>query len=143
VYDMYHVLEPEVAGGLGPRTVMGASTHPPVVSKLHYQLDGWLGDELLESFPCFVVTENMRTLIETCEPTGCSFDVVELSVSEQFMELYGNRIIPNFWWLKINGKAGHDDFGISNQNELVVSERVVRIMREAQLDNCDIDEYQN
>jgi hypothetical protein len=43
----YFYVEPEVAGGLGERTVMDRSTHPPVVKRLHYQLEGWLGDAIL------------------------------------------------------------------------------------------------
>ena len=51
----YVYIEPEVAGGLGDHTVMDRSVHPPIVSKLHYQMEGWLGDALLESFPVFIV----------------------------------------------------------------------------------------
>lgn len=43
----YFYIEPEVAGGLGRNTVMNRAVHPPVVSKLHYHFDGWLGDVLL------------------------------------------------------------------------------------------------
>ncbi|MEM6568382.1 MAG: hypothetical protein AAF957_08220 [Planctomycetota bacterium] len=44
----FHTLEPEVAGDLGPRTVADTSTHPPAVSRLHYEFAGWLADSLLE-----------------------------------------------------------------------------------------------
>ena len=51
----YYAIEPEVAGGLGPNTVMNRTLHPPAVSKLHYNLDGWLGDVLLETFPALLL----------------------------------------------------------------------------------------
>ena len=44
----YHIVEPEVAGGVGPHTVMDRRAHPPVVTKLHYEFEVWLGDELLK-----------------------------------------------------------------------------------------------
>ena len=57
---MFHTLEPEVAGGFGEQTILDNSTHPPDVKWLHYVLDGWLGDDILESFPCYIVTERLR-----------------------------------------------------------------------------------
>ena len=56
----YHCVEPEVAGGWGENTQF---TRTPgrsvVVRRLHYSFDGWLGDELIESTPCYIVTERM------------------------------------------------------------------------------------
>ena len=57
---MYYFIEPEVAGGWGGNTIADTSVHPPKISKLHYQFDGWLGDDLLESFPCFIVSESLK-----------------------------------------------------------------------------------
>lgn len=47
----YYRLEPEVAGELGSGTVMDVSRHPPLVSHLQFKFQGWLGDDLLETFP--------------------------------------------------------------------------------------------
>lgn len=44
----FYSLEPEVAGSLGPGTVMDTAVHPPRVHKLHYESDGWSGDDILE-----------------------------------------------------------------------------------------------
>jgi len=70
----YYYIEPEVAGGLGNDTVMNRSVHPPVVTKLHYQFDGWLGDVLLESSPCFIVTELAKQKLQDARLTGATFD---------------------------------------------------------------------
>lgn len=40
----YFYLEPEVSGGLGDDAIMDTGVHPPVVTRLHYEFDGWLGD---------------------------------------------------------------------------------------------------
>jgi len=136
---MHFSLEPEVAGGFGENTIIDHTTHPPDVKRLHYELDGWLGDDLLESFPCYIVTDRIKIAIDDVAETGFDFDDVEITTSEQFHELYSDREIPTFWWLKVSGEAGVDDFGISADNCLVVSERVLSAVREnGILLNCEI-----
>ncbi len=125
----YFYIEPEVAGGLGTNTVMNRNVHPPAVSKLHYHFDGWLGDALLESFPCFIITETAAQRLQLAGMTGVSFDEMETSTSEQFQELYPNRQLPKFVWLKVEGKPGRDDFGVASDGRLVVSERALEFLR--------------
>ena len=43
----YYHLEPEVAGGIGERTVLDRSGPRLRATSLHYEFDGWLGDDLL------------------------------------------------------------------------------------------------
>jgi hypothetical protein len=45
---MQYILEPEVSGEIGERTVIDSSVHPPIVSYLHFVFMGWLGDDLIE-----------------------------------------------------------------------------------------------
>ena len=75
----YFCIEPEVAGGLGQNVEMDRSVHPPVVDKLHYEFDGWLGDELLETFPCFIVTEGAMKRLQLIHATGIKFDQAEVT----------------------------------------------------------------
>lgn len=138
----YFALQPEVAGGLGENTVLDASTHPPAVSKLHYSFDGWLGDELLESFPCYIVTARLRDVLEQATATGCKFADVEVTKSETFEELYPGRALPEFFWLQVDGRAGADDFGVSEDFQLVVSQPTLLLMQsKANLSHCDIEPY--
>jgi len=135
---MFYELAPEVAGHLGPDSIMDTSRHPPIVHVLHYEFDGWSGDELIESFPCFIVTDNLKQLIERAKPTGCSFGSVNVSTSEEFEELYPGRNLPSFSWLMIGGVAGRDDFGISATNGLIVSERLLQVLKCGRLEHCDV-----
>ncbi len=126
----YHVVEPEVAGGWGKNTVFTRTPgKPTVVHKLHYQFDGWLGDELLESTPCYIVTERLAHEIERAQLTGVRFDEVEVTTSDQFKELYPNRQLPKFVWLQVEGKPGQDDFGIAPGLRFVVSERALELLK--------------
>jgi hypothetical protein len=134
----YYTLEPEVAGGIGPRTVMDRSTHPPIVTTLHYVMDGWLGDELLEGFPVFIVTQRLGVAIKHAGLTGVRTEEVQLTVSDEFQELYPKRPIPPFFWLKITGKPGVHDFGMSKNHRLVISDRALQLMR---LRHCGITDF--
>ena len=92
----YKYIEPEVAGGFGTETVLNANVHPPVVERLHYEFQGWLGDDLLESFPCFIVTEQLANEISFQKLTGIFFDDVKITTSELFSELYPEKSFLNF-----------------------------------------------
>ena len=134
----YYALDPEVAGELGNNIVMDVSVHPPLVSKLHYKLDAWLGDDLIQSFPCYLVTEHLRKHIEKFSLVGVSFAPVELELSANFKELHPSKVVPNFEWLKIFGKVGKDDFGVEAEGRLVVSERALKSLKKFALEHCNI-----
>ena len=91
-------LEPEVAGEIGDGTVMDTSLHPPEVSKLVYRMMSWLGDALLESFPCYVVTGAVAADLGSSELSGFVLDDVEIEVDRQFTELYPNGCISGAEW---------------------------------------------
>src|SRR5262249_3620031 len=120
----FYCLKPEVAGGIGPGTVMDRSVSPPRVERLHYVFDGWSGDELLTSFPCLIVTERLAKEIERLNASGVRFANVEITRSSQFEELQPDEPLPEFRWLQVFGMPGQDDFGSSKKNRLVVSERI-------------------
>lgn len=137
----YFYIEPEVAGGMGKNTVMNRGVHPPIVSKLHYHFDGWLGDQLLESFPCFIASELVKQRIQEARFTGMDFDQVEITVSEQFQELYPNRQLPKFVWLKVEGIAGQDDFGTAPDARLIASERALELLQGLGISHASVTEF--
>jgi hypothetical protein len=137
----YFLIEAEVAGGFGPNTVLDRSVHPPIVNRLHYQFDGWLGDVLLESFPSFIVSGDARNKLLESDVTGARFDEVEISTSEQFRELYPERRLPQFAWLQVIGKAGQSDFGTTENGRLVISECALDVLKELGLSNAVIDPF--
>lgn len=137
----YYLLEPEVAGGFGPRSVfLDVKARPPRVSKFNYEFDVWPGDPLLEAVGCYVVTEPLEDKIAAMHPTGVSFATVEVSKSGEFEDRYPSRELPRFVWLQVTGKAGQDDFGLS-RTRLVVSERILNVLKESGVTHCDIAEF--
>ena len=136
----YYELEPEVAGGFGEGSIVDSSVHPPIVKRLHILFDGWLGDQLLETFPCFVVTRELASEIRKKTLSGYDLDDVEVEKSDQFKDLYGERSLPDFCWLKVCGEPGNSDFGINDKFTLIVSERALDLIRTG-LKNCDIKNW--
>jgi hypothetical protein len=126
----YYVLEPEVAGGWGKNTVFTRTAgRPVVVHRLHYEFDGWLGDELVESTPCYLVTKRLSDEIARAQLTGAVFDEVEVTTSDEFKELHPDRVLPNWLWLKADGVPGVDDFTIGLGSRLIVSEALALLKR--------------
>jgi hypothetical protein len=124
----YYFIEPEVAGGLGPQTVMEEGPNRPTVTDLHYVFDGWLGDEIVESTPCFIVTGRLADNIRDNGLTGTSTATVRIGRSETFDELYADRGLPEFVWLKVGGERNTDDFFVADDGRLVISERALRVI---------------
>src|SRR3954469_16036308 len=108
----YYVVEPEVAGRWGDNIVLDHSVEPVRVERLHYQFDGWLGDELLASHPVYICTAQVGTALEAAGLSGFRLSDVEVSRSSQFRELHPGRKLPPFRWLQVRGEAERDDFGL-------------------------------
>jgi len=88
-----------------------------------------LGDAILESFPAFIVIEEAKETLLEMGATGATFDDVEVSVTDQFEELYPGRTLPSFAWLKPEGQAGQDDIGVAADGRLVISQRALDALR--------------
>src|SRR6266478_5914831 len=89
-----YVLGPEVAGGWGVETVADITRHPPVVHKLHYEFQGWLGDDIVESFPAILVTRRLADAIEQERLTGAGFDEAKVTTDPQFERLHPDVANP-------------------------------------------------
>jgi hypothetical protein len=138
---MFKSIEPEVAGGIGADTKLDTTVHPPTVYQLHYEFGGWLRNDIVESFPCFIVTENLKEAILKSRLSGVDFDYVKVTTSNEFDELYPGLVLPPFNWMKILGKAGEDDFGISDKLLLVISEKAYNLLSLFDISAADVHDY--
>lgn len=134
---MSYVLEPEVAGGWGPGTDADTSVHPPLVRRLVYQFEDWFGDDLLETFPCFVVTTRLAEAIRKSQLTGYSLEPIAITISEQFVERNPRCILPDFHILRAHGKGS--DFWIGEDYRLVVSDAAFDLLGNFSLKHCMVD----
>ena len=136
----YFRLIPEVPGQLGPKTKMDTTIHPPKVEHLHFVFYGWEGDELIECFPVFLVSEKLLKRLNESNLTGLiPNDNFEISYSEEFLLLYPDREMPIFLWVMINREKG-DDFFIDKDHYLQASDRALNILEKfGTLNNCEIE----
>lgn len=153
------LLEPEVAGGLGEQTVITnfdvlkrGNTKIPNITKLEYIFDDWLGDDLIESTPCFIVTEDLASKIKSSDLTGYSFEDVLISKSDLFRQIHKDDIaLPNFFWLKLQGSTKLDenwkvkewsgqDFCSDERGRLIVTEKCLKTLKQSKINNCNITE---
>lgn len=137
---MFFYLEPEVAGGIGPNSELTRESGRPVVTRLNYEFDGWLGDAILETVACFIVTDEARQMIETAGLTGVSFSDVEVTRSGLFTDLYGDKVLPHFWWMIVAGKPEADDFGMAKDLRLIASARALTTLRNAGLTHAEVEQ---
>jgi hypothetical protein len=135
----YFIVDAEVAGD-NVKSSADWNVRPNVVYKLHYEFDAWPDDALLASFPCWVVTIPAKMEIQSAGLTGARFDRVEVSKSEQFEYFRPDRKLPEFAWLKVEGEAGRDDFGIS-RNRLVVSERALNVLKGLGIERAKVSSF--
>lgn len=142
----YFYIEPEVAGGIGDATVLDTSVHPPLVSNLSYGFDTFPLDAILSGFPAYIVTDALKDSILQMGATGVAFDRTDVTTSATFDELkaqfHTDQYLPSFAWLKVSGQAGSDDFGMGNDNRLVVSERVLALLQAHGIENALVEVFE-
>lgn len=142
---MFYRLRPDVPGGLGENTVLDSTVHPPrVEGTLHFEIDNWFGDELISSYPCYLVSEKLSAALEGSGLGRFEIRDVEITYGEAAYErLYRHGLdeFAQFRWLFVSGTAGQDDIGLTPRGRLVVSDAALEIFRQGNLNGCEIDEY--
>ena len=136
----YFVLEPEIAGQLGEHTIMDSSTHPPKIEKLHFVFDGWLGDDIVATFPSYLVSEKLYELLKNSKLKGFKFDTCLISLSYTFRELLPNTQLPQFYWMQVTGSDEKADFRLNKKNYLTLSENAFNLLKKTKIQHSDIYE---
>lgn len=133
----YIKIEPEVIVGLGEDTNIDTSTIPPVVKELHINLEDWLGDDLMENYPVFIVTEPLKSNLETTAYSGYRIEDLKLTFDEYFENNYRlEKEIPKFYWMILSGIKGKDDFYIDSSQVLNVSSQAFSFLKKFNLKNA-------
>ena len=146
----YYALEPEVPGQLDKNTSIKPSNEGPYaqyVEHLGIRIGGWMGDDLMEIYPCFIVTSILLDALAVSALSGFEIDTVDVSLDKQllmFPDMAASWPIPKLYWLKITGKAGKDDFGLSPADApvmLIVSGHSLNLLQSFHLESCEVSEY--
>src|ERR1700742_2346677 len=134
----YSILDPEVAGGSGPGTRGNLQARPPQLEKFNYEFTVWPGDPLVKALSTFIVTDRLKEALIEAHASGIAFGDVEVTKAGIYHDMYGDRPLPAFSWLQITGRAGKDDFGLSPSHRLVISERIMNLLKAFELKYCEV-----
>lgn len=129
------LLEPEVSGGIGDGTIYRNENE---ISYLHYEFDGWLGDEIIESTPYFLISEALSNYLRNNGIDDFSIEECLITTSDLFRELYPKKELPKFYRLVPEGKAKildgkvvettNHEILLSEKNYLLVSQKTMDIL---------------
>lgn len=128
----YQTIQPEVIVGLGEQTEY-LEKEPPflTVTKLHIQLEDWLGDDLMECHPCYIVTEKLKDGLQNIGFSGFKFAEMILIKDEYFDNNYQlKKGLPKFYWLQVVGKQDIDDMVIGIEKSLLIEEKMLTYLQE-------------
>ncbi|MBL7728215.1 MAG: hypothetical protein JNM68_11030 [Dinghuibacter sp.] len=127
---MHNIIQPEVIVGLGERTEY-AETAPPfkTVKHLHIHLEDWLGDDLMECHPCYIVTEKLKLALLQSAFTGFVIEDMEQDTSEYFFDNYRlAKELPLFYRLVVNGEPGKHDLYVGDGAKLYASKAFISFL---------------
>lgn len=142
----YFVLEPEVAGGIGKKSkILYENSKIKEVLFLDYEFEGWLGDDILTTHLCFIISEFLCDIIKISDLKGYQLQKIGISFLDFFLEVYNKKILPNFIRLlpfAINDISLIDkmslDFYLYKNTTLIVSEKALNTLKKLNLSNANI-----
>ncbi|WP_245435162.1 hypothetical protein [Mesorhizobium sp. WSM3879] len=76
------------------------------------------------------MTEEAKRALLKAGFSGARFADVEITISDNFRDVFSSVKLPPLVWLQVDGKAGRDDFGIASNLHLVMSERILDVLDE-------------
>jgi hypothetical protein len=128
--ENYYIIQPEVIVGIGDNT-SGADINDQFgITHLHIKLEDWLGDDLVEVFPCYLITETLKKKLEANMFSGYEFGEVEITKDEYFHNNYQlKKPLPQFYWLIIKGKKNADDIFLDTKFKLNVSPDFLKFLK--------------
>lgn len=134
----FYTLSPEVPGRPGPRMQLDWGSRPPRATHAHLEFDGWLGDDLVAVYPVFLVTQRAADALTRLQATGFELGDVEVTATPELEEVHPGLKLPPFRLLRVQGKAGQDDLGLTEDVRLVVSARVLEALQRLHLQHCKV-----
>jgi len=106
-------LNPEVPGDEGPGTIVANMSRlqagldfVPEITHLEVEFDTWLGDDIAEATPCYIVSDNLATAIRQSSLSGYRFEDITITTTDVFDRWQAkmlDRPLPNFVRLLMDG----------------------------------------
>lgn len=101
-----------------------------------------MGDDIVESFPTFIVTSALADAIASAGLSGVEFDDVIVTMNPQFEELFPEvaSSLPAWRWLRPVGAPLVSDFWQDETARLVLSDDALCVVRRFRIDNAELSE---
>lgn len=133
----YFLLKPDVPGYLvNPKGTLANYSN---ISSVHYVLECFPTDDIFKCRRIYIVKEDLAYALARSEMTGFELKSCVVSKGDQFeISSPGYKELPELLWLYIDGVAGSDDFGISDNLKLIISERALELLKGFVIENADI-----
>ena len=149
-----YFLEPEVSGFHGIETIYGTDEDiaemgiSGKIKFLHYEVEGWLGDDILESTPAFIVSSELVGELKKSKLKDFKLEECLITGSDVFIELYPTKELPSFTrfiplgTVELEGEYFNNwsgqDFCLSPKGELVITKKALDVLNTFSIKNCDI-----
>lgn len=136
---MPYRLEPHVAGQLGEGTALDPSVHPPIVTAVEYVLDAPDADDLIESFPVFLVSEKLAERLDKARLTGFVLADASVRPSAEYLALHGDVGHSEYRWMQLQDRDSPADAWLDDGQRLCVSDRTLNLLRRYRIARCAIE----
>jgi len=133
-----YVLDPLVAGQLGERTDLNATTHPPVVRHVDYVVDLPTDEDLIQSFPVFLVSEDLAGALAAANLTGFRLEDADVRPSDQYGGFGGGEVpIKHYRWLRLDSSDPADCW-LDERLRLCVSDEMYAVISSHRIEGCEV-----
>ena len=136
---MPYCLEPHVAGELGEATELNPSAHPPIVTIVEYVLDAPDPDDLIESFPVFLVSAPLAERLDAAGLTGFGLEDAVVRPSADYVAVYGDVAHSEYRWMRLQDYGSTADAWLDGDHRLCVSDRMIDVLGPYRLARCIIE----
>lgn len=131
----FYTYRPDAAGSYGENTVFVSQERPRKAIRLHYEFHLWPEEDMQCWLANYIGTSRLRQALQALSPpvSGIGFDEVEISGDdEEFRRVErkgrSDAALGKWYWFKITGQAGNDDFAVGSSGHLIISERVKELL---------------
>jgi len=100
-------------------------------------------DDLIESFPVFLVSALLAEHLEAKHLGGFALGHATVRPSSEYIACYGCAPHADFRWLRLGDASRRSDAWLDREHHLCVSDAMMEVLREFRLDRCDIQRLPN
>jgi hypothetical protein len=110
-----------------------------MVSQVDYVIDGPDADELIQSFPVFLVSTDLGSRLKDAGLSGFELTGARIRPSDNYQAIYGNEPHLQYLWMQVTGAAGESDCWLDESFQICVSDRMMTVIQTAKLADCHVE----